>query len=321
MAGYAGPIPDEENLNSGNRIQPFATTPMAEALKNEGGKTKQITLREILGLEDLLSLTVWRASVAELLGTAVLVFALDTIVISTIQTGTNMPNLILSTLVAIIIIILLLATFPISGGHINPIITFAAFLTGLISLSKTFIYILAQCVGAIFGALALKAVVNSEIEKTYSLGGCTLTIVAPGPHGPTVIGLETNQALWLEIICGFVFLFASVWMAFDHRQAKGIGRVRVLIIVGIVLGLLVFVSTTVTATKGYAGAGLNPARCLGPAIVRGGHLWNGHWVFWVGPAIACVPSPCTRRSFHANLPTPLNKSIKQKSLFHVFFRC
>ncbi|KAG6761626.1 hypothetical protein POTOM_034854 [Populus tomentosa] len=263
-------------------------TSWAEALKDEGGKTKQITLREILGLEDLLSLTVWRASVAELLGTAVLVFALDTIVISTIQTGTNMPNLILSTLVAIIITILLLATFPISGGHINPIITFAAFLTGLISLSKTFIYILAQCVGAIFGALALKAVVNSEIEKTYSLGGCTLTIVAPGPHGPTVIGLDASQALWLEIICGFVFLFASVWMAFDHRQAQGIGRVSVFIIVGTVLGLLVFVSTTVTATKGYAGAGLNPARCLGPAIVRGGHLWNGHWVFWVGPAIACV---------------------------------
>jgi aquaporin PIP len=103
-----------------------------------------------------------------------------------------------------------------------------------------------------------------------------------------VIGLETNQALWLEIICGFVLLFASVWMAFDHRQAKGIGRVGVFIIGGIVLGLLVFVSTTVTATKGYAGAGLNPARCLGPAIVRGGHLWNGHWVFWVGPAVACV---------------------------------
>ncbi|XP_073267557.1 uncharacterized protein [Populus alba] len=289
MSGYAGAIPDEESLESGNRNQPFATTPMAEALKNEGGKTKQITWREILGLEDLLSLTVWRASVAELVGTAVLVFALDTIVISTIQTGTSMPNLILSTLVAIIITILLLATFPISGGHINPLITFAAFLTGLISPSKTFIYILAQCVGAIFGALALKAVVNREIQQTFSLGGCTITIVAPGPDGQsTVTGLETSQALWLEIICGFVFLFASVWMALDHRQAKGLGRVSVFIIGGIVLGLLVFVSTTVTATKGYAGAGLNPARCLGPAIVRGGHLWNGHWVFWVGPAIACM---------------------------------
>lgn len=28
MAGYAGAIRDEESLNSGNRIQPFATTPM-----------------------------------------------------------------------------------------------------------------------------------------------------------------------------------------------------------------------------------------------------------------------------------------------------
>lgn len=138
----------------------------------------------------------WRASVAELLGTAVLVFALDTIVISTIQTQTNTPNLILSTLVAIIVTILLLATYPISGGHINPVVTFAALLTGLISISKAFIYILAQCVGGIVGALALKAVVNSEIEQTFSLGGCTLTVVAPGPDGPTVVGLETGQALW-----------------------------------------------------------------------------------------------------------------------------
>lgn len=240
---------------------------------------------------------------AELLGTAVLVFALDTIVISTIQTQTTTPNLILSTLVAIIVTILLLATYPISGGHINPIVTFAALLTGLISISKAFIYILAQCVGGIVGALALKAVVNSEIEQTFSLGGCTLTVVAPGPDGrPTVVGLETGQALWLEIICGFVFLFASVWMAFDHRQAKGLGRVNVLIIVGIVLGLLVYVSTTVTATKGYAGAGLNPARCLGPAIVRGGHLWNGHWVFWVGPAIACVAFAIYTKVIPSQLP-------------------
>ncbi|CAK7329561.1 unnamed protein product [Dovyalis caffra] len=281
------PVPPNQCMCPTSYYHFSLTLSLAEMIKNEEGKN-QVTSREILGFEDLFSLTVWRASVAELLGTAVLVFALDTIVISTIETQTKMPNLILSCLAAIIITILLLATFPISGGHINPIITFAAFLTGLISLSKTFIYILAQCLGAIFGALALKAVVNSEIEKTFSLGGCTLSIVAPGPHGPTVIGLETSQALWLEIICGFIFLFASVWMAFDHRQAKGLGRVTVFVIIGIVLGLLVFISTTVTATKGYAGAGLNPARCLGPAIVRGGHLWNGHWVFWVGPAIACV---------------------------------
>ncbi|CAN1172966.1 Aquaporin A [Linum perenne] len=77
-------------------------------------------------------------------------------------------------------------------------------------------------------------------------------------------------------------------MAFDRRQVTALGRVTVCVIIGIVLGLLVFVSTSVTATKGYAGAGLNPARCLGPAVVRGGLLWDGHWVFWIGPGVACI---------------------------------
>ncbi|CAK7329564.1 unnamed protein product [Dovyalis caffra] len=75
------------------------------------------------------------------------------------------------------------------------------------------------------------------MEQTLSLGGCTVTIFAPGPDGPTVIDVKTGQALWLEIICGFVYLFVSVYMAFDH----------------------LLVSTTETAAKGYGGAGLNPA--------------------------------------------------------------
>ncbi|KAF2322801.1 hypothetical protein GH714_030959 [Hevea brasiliensis] len=282
-------VEDEENGYGGRKVQPFASTPRPDMDKTEGKKHHPTTLSRILGFEDLSSLHVWRASFSEFLGTAVLVFVIDTVVISTIESETKIPNLILSCLVAITVTIILLATYPISGGHINPLVTFSAALTGLISMTKAFIYILAQCAGGVVGALALKAVVNSKIESTFSLGGCTLHIVAPGPDGrPTVIGLETGQALWLEIICGFVFLFASVWMAFDHRQAKALGHVKIFMIVGIVLGLLVYVSTSVTTAKGYAGAGLNQLRCLGPAIVRGGRLWDGHWVFWVGPAVSSV---------------------------------
>ncbi|WMV51569.1 hypothetical protein MTR67_044954 [Solanum verrucosum] len=120
-------------------------------------------------------------------------------------------------------------------------------------MSRAIIYIVAQCLGAVLGALALKAVVNSTIEDTFSLGGCTITVIAPGPNGTVTLGLETAQALWLEIVFG-----------------------------------LVFISTTVTTKRGYAGVGMNLARCLGPAIVRGGHLWNGHWIFWIGPTISCV---------------------------------
>ncbi|TYG83846.1 hypothetical protein ES288_D01G200800v1 [Gossypium darwinii] len=266
-----GIVEDEENNFTHNRVLPVASTPTPGQIKEESD-AKVFLSTKVLGLEELLSLEVWRASLAELLGTAVLVFALDTIVISTLQTETKTPNLVMSILIAFVVAVLLLATYPISGGHINPIVTFAALLTGLISISKAAIYIW----------------LNVAIERTYSLAGCTVTIVVPGTDGPTVIGMGNSQALWLEIICSFVFLFASVWMAFDRRQAKAVGRVIICIILGVVLGLLVFISTTVTATKGYGGAGLNPARCFGPAVVRGGHLWNGHWIFWIGPTIGCV---------------------------------
>lgn len=224
----------------------------------------------------------------ELIGTAVLVFVLDTIVISSYQTKTETPNLVISFFIVVMLTILLLATFPVSGGHINPAITFSAALVGVISPSRALVYVLAQSAGAVIGALALKAVVSSSVEDTFSLGGCTVSVIVPGPDGVVPLGVSTWQALWLEIICTFVLLFASVWIAFDDRQAKVLGLVLVCSIIGAVAGVLVFVSTTVTATKGYAGAGMNPARCLGAALVRGGQLWNSLWVFWAGPAIACL---------------------------------
>ena len=213
-----------------------------------------------------------------------LVFVLDTIVISSYQTKTETPNLVISFFIVITLTILLLATFPISGGHINPAITFSALLVGVISPPRALVYVSAQCAGAVLGALALKAVVSSSIEEAFSLGGCTVSVIA----GAVSVGVTTGKALWLEIICTFVLLFASVWIAFDDRQAKAMGLVRVCSIIGGVAGVLVFVSSTVTATKGYAGAGMNPARCLGAAVVRGGQLWNSLWVFWAGPAIACL---------------------------------
>ncbi|KAL7262737.1 hypothetical protein ACSBR1_000992 [Camellia fascicularis] len=203
---------------------------------------------------------VWRASSGELLGTKILVLMIDTIVISSYETKTIAPNLIISILVGLTITILILAIFPVSGGHINPIISFFVALVGLISFSHATVYIVAQCLG----------------------------VIAPGPNGPIVTGLTMGQELWFKIICTFVFLFALIWIAFDDRQAKALGHVIVFSIVGLVIGLLVFILTTVTTTKGYAGAGMNPARCFGSAMVRRGQLWNRHWIFWVGPTIAYV---------------------------------
>ncbi|KAJ0080497.1 hypothetical protein Patl1_23788 [Pistacia atlantica] len=90
------------------------------------------------------------------------------------------------------------------------------------------------------------------------------------------------------MFCSFVFLFSTIWMAFDHRQARALGHVLVLIIVGIVLGCCVCFNNSYARRVKQSKEIRKKTRCFGPTIVREGHLWDGHWVLWVGPAIACM---------------------------------
>ncbi|XP_043710072.1 aquaporin-like [Telopea speciosissima] len=248
----------------------------------------------------------WRASFAELLGVTALVFAMDTIHIGTLETDKESPALVISFLSTVTLTIMLLAVFPVSGGHLNPAISLAAGLVGLVSMSRVFLYIIAQSIGAVLGALALKAVISSEIDNNYALGGCTLSVVTQSPNGPTIVGIGTDQALFLEILSTFVVIFAAGGIGFNRSGILGPKPVFIFSIIGIMVGLMTYVTSTVLRVKGYIGAGMNPARCLGPAIVRGGLLWDRHWIFWVGPAIAAfafyvytkiIPSekfyPCT----------------------------
>ncbi|MCH91821.1 aquaporin TIP1-2-like, partial [Trifolium medium] len=80
----------------------------------------------------------------------------------------------------------------------------------------------------------------------------------------------------------------GVTLAFDKKRSKNMGLPMVCLVIAGAMALAVFVSITITGRPGYAGVGLNPARCLGAALLHGGSLWNGHWVFWVGSIIACL---------------------------------
>lgn len=94
----------------------------------------------------------------------------------------------MSSLIAIIIATLLIATFPISGGHINPLVTFSAALIGHMTITRAAIYISAQCVGGVFGALALKAVVSTKIEHAFSLEAAPLVLLNNNQMGPLRLG-------------------------------------------------------------------------------------------------------------------------------------
>lgn len=164
----------------------------------------------------------------------------------------------------------------------SPVFSFIATLKGLISPTHAAIYVLAQCIGSVIGFIIIKSVMSHEATVKYSLGGCTIASSGMNP------GLGPATALMLEFWCTFVVLFVGVTVAFDRRRCEEHGLPTVCMVVAGVMGLVVFVSATVTGRPGYAGVGLNPARCLGPALLQGGHLWEGHWVFWVGPFFACI---------------------------------
>ncbi|KAG8044265.1 hypothetical protein GUJ93_ZPchr0137g29192 [Zizania palustris] len=71
---------------------------------------------------------------------------------------------------------LVYCTAGISGGHINPAVTFGLFLARKLSLTRALFYIVMQCLGAICGA----GVVKGFQKGLYMSAGGGANVVAPG---------------------------------------------------------------------------------------------------------------------------------------------
>ena len=166
----------------------------------------------------------------------------------------------------------------ISGCHINPAITFGAWISGRIDTKDAFMYIVFQIVGAIIGAMILSILVGT--------GGHAVSIlVGTGGHaGPTMTGAntfdngETAQAFIAEAVFTFIFVLV-VLGATDEK--KGAGNMAGLAI-GLTLALIHIVCIPITGTS------VNPARSIGPAIMEGGRALSQLWLFIVAPLVGAA---------------------------------
>lgn len=228
----------------------------------------------------------------ELVATAFLIFCLTSSIVACLNSHESDPKLLIPIAVFVILFLFLLVTFPLSGGFMSPIFTFIAALRGVITFTRAAVYILVQCLGSILAFLMIKDAMSPDVAEKYSLGGCTIRGTAAYP------GLGLTPALVLEFACTFVVLYVGVTVLLDKKTSERLGLPMVCGMIAGSSAVAVFVSTTITGRPGYGGAGLNPARCLGPAVLRGGRLWEGHWVFWVGPFAACL----AYYGFSVNLP-------------------
>ncbi|KAF2322713.1 hypothetical protein GH714_029374 [Hevea brasiliensis] len=164
------------------------------------------------------------------------------------------------------IFILVYCTAGISGGHINPAVTFGLFLARKVSLIRAVAYMVAQCLGAICGVGLVKAFMKHPYN---ALGGGANSVA----HG-----YNKGTALGAEIIGTFVLVY-TVFSATDPKRSARVGSTS--------NGFAVFVVHL--ATIPVTGTGINPARSFGAAVIyNNDKIWDDHWIFWVGPFIGAL---------------------------------
>jgi glycerol uptake facilitator len=154
----------------------------------------------------------------------------------------------------------------ISGAHFNPAVTTVMALLRQIKPVDSAIYIVAQLAGAVAGALLTKALLLDE-GKAENYGATTVSNVINGDILPGMVA---------EAIGTFFLVWVIVGVAVNPRATKEWAALAI----GAALGMGVMVIAPLT------GAGFNPARSFGPAIVSGD--WGGADTFLLVYVLAPV---------------------------------
>ncbi|XP_030451502.1 aquaporin PIP2-2-like [Syzygium oleosum] len=170
------------------------------------------------------------------------------------------------------IFVLVYCTAGISGGHINPAVTFGLFLARKVSLVRAILYMVAQCLGAVCGCGLVKAFQRAYYER-YEGGANMLAD-----------GYSKGTGLGAEIIGTFVLVY-TVFSATDPKRKARDSHVPVL--APLPIGFAVFMVHL--ATIPITGTGINPARSFGAAVMYDKEkAWDDQWIFWVGPFVGAA---------------------------------
>lgn len=159
---------------------------------------------------------------------------------------------------------------PVSGCHVNPAVSLAAFLAGRISRDDLIGYVIAQCLGAIVGAGVLLFIANGS--PAYNINEVGL--------GQNAFGLETERqysllsAFVFELVATFLFCVTILGVTQKGAHAHMAG-----LAIGLTLTAIHIVGIQIT------GVSVNPARSLGPAVWVGGDALLQLWLFFAAPLV------------------------------------
>lgn len=194
----------------------------------------------------------FKESLAELIGTFVLVFVGGAAVLVAPVFGVLVPAL----AHGLILVGLIYTYGHISGAQVNPAVTLGLWLGGQQDLNKSVVYIVAQFIGGIIAAIVLTAVFpqdNAAVagflgEAAYNFGQTT--------------GFLTADSVWTAALYEAILTFFLVSAVFQAAVYGHAGK-----LMGVAIGFTL--AASILAGGPATGASLNPARTLGPALVAG----------------------------------------------------
>jgi MIP family channel proteins len=167
------------------------------------------------------------------------------------------------------------ATMHISGGNLNPAVTFGLWCGGQMTLPTAIRYWVSQLLGGTAAAFILLGVFSTEVIRTGT------------PQ--LAIDLTPLQGILVEAILTFFLVFVVYGTAVDQRAPR-------------LAGLIIGATVTLDILFGgpLTGAAMNPARVFGPALAA--NFWTAHYVYWIGPLVGGAAGGLVYRMFMEHAP-------------------
>jgi len=223
---------------------------------------------------------------AELIGTLLLVFFICSVVVLFVSTGSQAQFgsdfAVIGLVHAFLLFGLIVMFGVVSGGHFNPAVTLAALAIKRINPLDAVIYMLAQLSGGVLGALLCKGLLLDEGRAT-NYGATSVSGLLSGNTAGAIV----------EAIGTFCLVLVILAAVFSKKSFKEWAPLAI----GTTLGFAVMVGGPLT------GAGYNPARWFGPALVS--NEWGGVWPYLVGPIVgALLAAAVFRFVLEAGGPAP-----------------
>jgi aquaporin Z len=173
---------------------------------------------------------------------------------------------------------------PISGCHVNPAVTLAAYLSRRMPFADAVGYWVAQLAGGFLGALLLYGVLEASPVYAKSADGLGTNGWGTG----SFLHMSAGGVFIAEVILTAFFVFVVL-----GETAKGGGSVTSMgLVIGLTLAGVHLIGVPIDGTS------VNPARSLGPALITGGTPLNQVWLFLVAPLVGSVLAAGLHLLFH-----------------------